>query len=151
MDTSDEKEKFWLNTPLNEMTVSQWESLCDGCGKCCLLKIADAVSQQVRTTRICCRLLNTRTCQCSNYKERFRYVDDCIKLNPNNLKTITWLPKSCAYRLVKEKKPLPDWHPLITKDPKSTIKTGNSVKSFVVHPALVNRPIIAYLLEEPAN
>lgn len=144
----DHSEKFWLTTPLEKMTPSQWESLCDGCGKCCLLKIEEAETQKVRTTKICCRLLNTKTCQCSNYKERFSYVDDCIKLTPENIQTITWLPKSCAYRLVKEKKVLPDWHPLITKDPKSTVKTGNAARNFVVHPALVNKPIIAYLLEE---
>ncbi len=148
MDTTDQKEAFWMNTPLDKMTPSQWESLCDGCGKCCLLKIAEAKTKTVRTTKICCRLLNTNTCRCSNYKERFRYVDDCIKLNPTNIETITWLPRSCAYRLVKEKKKLPNWHPLVTKDPQSTIKSGHSVKNFVVHPALVNKPIIAYLLEE---
>ncbi|MGI2257467.1 YcgN family cysteine cluster protein [Candidatus Cardinium hertigii] len=148
MNATNKKEQFWLSTPLEQMTPVQWESLCDGCGKCCLLKIQEAETQQVRTTKICCRLLNTRTCKCSNYRERFRYVDDCIKLNPTNIKTITWLPKSCAYRLVKEKKGLPDWHPLMTKDLQSTIKSGHSVKSFVVHPALVNKPIITYLLEE---
>ncbi len=148
MDTTGNKEPFWVHIPLDQMTSSQWESLCDGCGKCCLLKIQEAATQQVQATKICCRLLNTKTCQCSNYKERFRYVDDCIKLNPTNVQTITWLPKSCAYRLVKEKKALPDWHPLITKDPQSTVKSGNSVKGFVVHPALVNKPIIHYLLEE---
>ncbi|CAH2560165.1 YcgN family cysteine cluster protein [Cardinium endosymbiont of Oedothorax gibbosus] len=148
MDTTDKKESFWMHTPLDKMTPSQWESLCDGCGKCCLLKVQEAETQQVRTTKICCWLLNTTTCQCSNYKERFRYVDNCIQLKPTNVESITWLPKSCAYRLVKEKKALPNWHPLITKDPQSTVKSGNSVKSFVVHPALVNKAIITYLLEE---
>ncbi|ROT47073.1 YcgN family cysteine cluster protein [Candidatus Cardinium hertigii] len=144
-------EPFWLHTPLKKMTSSQWESLCDGCGKCCLLKIQEAETQKIRTTKICCRLLNTISCQCSNYKERFSYVDDCIKLNAENIQTITWLPKSCAYRLVNENKTLPDWHPLITKDPQSTVKSGNSVRAYAVHPALVNKPVIEYLLEEEVS
>lgn len=142
------KEPFWVTTPLEKMTASQWESLCDGCGKCCLLKVEEAETKQIHTTKICCRLLDTTTCKCSNYKDRFSYVDDCIKLNPRNIQTITWLPNTCAYRLVKEKKTLPVWHPLITKDPESTVKSGHSVKGFVVHPALVNKPIITYLLDQ---
>ncbi len=112
-----EDKRFWVHTPLNEMTAAQWESLCDGCGKCCLFKVQDETTHQIRTTKVGCRLLDIQTCRCSNYKERFRYVDDCIKLNAANVQAITWLPKSCAYRLIKEKKPLPDWHPLVTKDP----------------------------------
>jgi uncharacterized cysteine cluster protein YcgN (CxxCxxCC family) len=143
-----EDERFWVHTPLHKMTTAQWESLCDGCGKCCLFKVQDATTQQIHTTKVGCRLLDTKTCRCSNYKERFRYVDDCIKLNATNIQTITWLPKSCAYRLVKEKKPLPDWHPLVTKDPLSTLKQGHSVRGFVVPPALVRKPLMDYLLEE---
>lgn len=141
-------DKFWLNTALEKMTNSQWESLCDGCGKCCLEKIEDIDTGVVYTTRISCRLLDCQTCRCSNYENRFKYMDDCIKITPKKVREINWLPKSCAYRLVKEKKDLPDWHPLITRDPNSTVKSENSAKGIALHPVLITKSLIDYIIDD---
>ena len=141
-------EKFWLHKSLDEMNQQEWESLCDGCGKCCLEKLEDEDSGQIYTTAISCRLLDCTTCKCSNYEERFKYMDDCIKLTPKKVKEISWLPKSCAYRLVKEKKDLPLWHPLLTNNKNSTIESKNSAKEFVIHPYLITKPFVEYILDD---
>ncbi|MFL1780637.1 YcgN family cysteine cluster protein [Candidatus Hepatincolaceae symbiont of Richtersius coronifer] len=142
------KENFWLNANLYELNNDQWESLCDGCGKCCLEKLEDEDTGIIYTTKVSCRLLNIENCRCNNYKERFRYVDDCIKLTPKKVHQITWLPKTCAYRLVKEGKDLPLWHPLITGDKNSTAASGNSAKEFVIHPVMMTKSMVHYILEE---
>jgi len=139
---------FWQTKSLYEMTQTEWESLCDGCGKCCLEKIEDEDSGKVYTTKISCRLLNLETCKCNEYKNRFQYMNDCIKLTPRKVYSISWLPKTCAYRLVKEKKPLPLWHPLITKNPNSTLHAKQSAKEFAVHPKLMKHHLSTYILEE---
>lgn len=141
-------DKFWLNTPLNKMTNAQWESLCDGCGKCCLEKLEDIDTGIVYTTRVSCRLLDTNTCRCTNYEKRFKYMDDCIKITPKQVETVKWLPKNCAYRLVKEKKDLPNWHPLITGDINSTVKSGNSAKAYAIHPVLIDKEFIDYIIDD---
>ncbi|MDR0483898.1 MAG: YcgN family cysteine cluster protein [Alphaproteobacteria bacterium] len=139
--------KFWLYTPLEKMTNSQWESLCDGCGKCCLEKIEDIDTGEVYTTQISCRLLDPNTCKCVSYETRFKYMSDCIKITPKKVYEIKWLPKTCAYRLVKEKKDLPNWHPLITGNKNSTITSGNSAKEFVIHPSEKQGDIIDYIID----
>jgi uncharacterized cysteine cluster protein YcgN (CxxCxxCC family) len=137
---------FWQKKSLDELNEAEWEALCDGCGKCCLEKIEYIDTNELFTTSVACRLLDTKTCQCSNYKERFSYVDDCIKLNKVNIKTIPWLPKTCAYRLVFEGKDLYDWHPLKSGDKDSTIKSGNSVSNKVIHPKLMKKTIEDYII-----
>lgn len=141
------KAPFWQKASLAQLTHQQWEALCDRCGQCCLLKVKDPVSHKILTTKIGCRLLDVHTGQCTQYKTRFCYVDDCIKLTKANVAQLTWLPKSCAYRLFYEGKPLPSWHPLCTNDPWSTLKSNHSVCRFVVHPALVNKPLDYYILD----
>ncbi|MGV3278860.1 YcgN family cysteine cluster protein [Rickettsiales bacterium LUAb2] len=132
---------FWKYKKLDKMSTSEWESLCDGCGKCCLEKTLNPVTGKIKTTNISCRLLDLETAKCSNYCERFRYMDDCIKLTPALVPKLKWLPNTCAYRLVYEGKDLPKWHPLITKNPNSTIESGNSVKGKAVHPYLVSNTV----------
>jgi uncharacterized cysteine cluster protein YcgN (CxxCxxCC family) len=139
---------FWLKKSLKEMNQAEWEALCDGCGKCCLEKVEDIDTGQVYTTAVSCRLLDTQTCQCTHYENRFKYMDDCIKIGPKNVYEITWLPKTCAYRLVKEGKDLFDWHPLKTGDRLSTLKSGNSAKNFAIHPALMEKELVEYILED---
>ena len=145
---SDVDNKYWLHKSLKDMTTKEWEDLCDGCGKCCLEKVEDEDTGIIYTTKVSCRLLDTQTCRCTNYENRFRYMDDCIKLNVQNVYKINWLPKTCAYRLVKEGKDLYDWHPLKTKDKLSTLKSGNSAKNFAIHPSLMDKHIIEYILDD---
>lgn len=105
---------FWQSKTLDEMTDKEWELLCDGCGQCCLHKLIDADTDELYFTNVACNLLNIHSCQCKHYHDRFKYEPDCIKLTRQNLFTLPWLPKTCTYRLLKENKPLPQWHPLRT-------------------------------------
>ena len=109
-----QQEGFWTNTLLSEMSKSEWESLCDGCGKCCVLKLEDVDSGEIFSTDVGCRLLNCENARCMNYDNRQIEVPDCVVLTPDNLFCLSWMPTSCAYRLVHEGSPLPDWHPLIS-------------------------------------
>lgn len=119
--------RFWTGKKLEELTPRQWESLCDGCGRCCLQKLKNPTTGKVCYTWVACFLLDIQTCRCSNYDLRHILVPDCLKLEPQNIPKLRWLPKTCAYRRVAEGKDLPDWHPLITGDPESVHKTGHSI------------------------
>lgn len=123
---------FWETKTLDEMSLNEWESLCDGCGKCCLHKIEDEDTDEVFYTRIACRLLDTSTCQCSDYPNRLQKVPDCLKLKPEDVTEFHWLPDTCAYRLVAESKPLPEWHHLRTGTAESIHAADASVRSWVV-------------------
>ncbi|SQD03247.1 putative cytoplasmic protein YcgN [Escherichia coli] len=105
---------FWQSKTLDEMSDAEWESLCDGCGQCCLHKLMDEDTDEIYFTNVACRQLNIKTCQCRNYERRFEFEPDCIKLTRENLPTFEWLPMTCAYRLLAEGKDLPAWHPLLT-------------------------------------
>jgi uncharacterized cysteine cluster protein YcgN (CxxCxxCC family) len=119
---------FWETKALNEMTAREWESLCDGCGLCCLIRLEDEDTGEITPTRVACTLFDDQTCRCSNYGRRRLYVSDCIKLTPHNIAELPWMPLSCAYRRLHEGKPLPNWHPLITGDPESVHLAGVSVR-----------------------
>ncbi len=121
-------DNFWQTLSLSEMTYSQWESLCDGCGRCCLHKIEDEDSNEIYFTDIACRYLDEETCQCPHYQMRQRLVPDCLSIDPDWGKKFNWLPKTCAYRLLHEDKPLFDWHPLISGDTNSVHLAGISVR-----------------------
>lgn len=109
------------------MTPEQWESLCDGCAKCCLEKLEDEDTRRILYTNVACKLLDPDTCRCRHYEQRSRIVSDCITLTPAALEDPYWLPATCAYRLVAEGKPLPQWHPLLSGSPDSVIDAGQSV------------------------
>ena len=119
---------FWKTTALERMTPEQWESLCDGCGRCCLHKLRDEDTDEISYTAVSCRLLDTETCRCRKYATRRDWVPDCVSLTPETLAAIDWLPPSCAYRLVAEGKDLPAWHPLNSGDPDSVHRAGVSVR-----------------------
>lgn len=123
---------FWETKPLEAMTPAEWESLCDGCGKCCLHKLQeeeeDGSLGVVMHTNVACRLLDLGSCRCKKYPTRFRYVPDCVQLTPDKVHEVTWLPASCAYRLVAEGKPLAWWHPLVSGDPDTVHQAGISVR-----------------------
>jgi len=121
---------FWRQKSLGEMSAGEWESLCDGCAKCCLEKLEDMDTGVIDHTNVACRLLDLVTCRCKDYDQRQRFV--FVKLTPDNIEEIHWMPSTCAYRLLAEGKGLPDWHPLITGDPNSTYTSGNSSRGRIV-------------------
>ena len=119
---------FWKTKKLSEMTLQEWESLCDGCGICCMYKLEDEETGEIYMTNVACRFLDPKTCVCSLYDERKSAMPTCIKLTPSKVEKLKWLPDTCAYRLVMQGKPLPDWHPLVSGDPQSVNRAGISVK-----------------------
>jgi len=123
---------FWETVPLDRMSRSQWESLCDGCGKCCVHKLEDEETGKLYPTNVACRLLDPRTAQCKDYPNRKAHVPECVRLTPAKLDTIDWLPSSCAYLRVYNGQGLADWHPLVSGDPNSVHRAGISVRGKTV-------------------
>lgn len=123
---------FWQVKKLDEMTGDEWESLCDGCGQCCLHKLEDEDTGDISFTNVACRLLDVTSCQCRNYAARKKLVPDCVILSPDQVPDFPWLPESCAYRLISEGKNLKSWHPLISGTPDSVHKAGISVQGRVI-------------------
>lgn len=125
--------RFWETVPLRKMTPEEWEALCDGCGKCCLNKLEDEDTGEVHFTNIACRLLDGESCRCSSYETRKRHVPECVVLTSGGIGAISyWLPSTCAYRLRAEGRPLYDWHPLISGDPESVHRAGQSVRGWTL-------------------
>lgn len=118
---------FWTSKTLAEMNEAEWESLCDGCGRCCLIKMEDEDTGQYYFTDVACRLFDETTCRCRDYPNRDREVPDCVRLTPDNAGSFGWMPPSCAYRLLAEGKSLPDWHPLVSGRAESVREAGASV------------------------
>lgn len=130
---------FWETKTLEQMRSDEWESLCDGCGLCCLVKIEDEDSGKIFNTTVSCCQLDVETCRCRDYKNRLSDVPMCLQLTIENLPELSWLPESCAYKRISTGQTLPDWHPLITKDKDSVHEAGISAKWFAqseeyVHP-----------------
>jgi uncharacterized cysteine cluster protein YcgN (CxxCxxCC family) len=142
----DEK-PFWETKRLDQMSRAEWESLCDGCGKCCLHKLEDDETGELHPTNIACRLLDRRTGLCSDYKHRHAFVPECVRLTPSKLRQIDWLPSTCAYRLLDEGRPLEPWHPLISGDPESVKKAGISVSGWTVSEDDVGDDYEHYLID----
>jgi uncharacterized cysteine cluster protein YcgN (CxxCxxCC family) len=124
--------RFWETTPLARMSRQEWESLCDGCGKCCIHKLEDEETGEVFPTNVACRLLDRRSGQCSDYRRRHAFVPECVRLTPSKLDQLDWLPSTCAYKLLRDGEPLPAWHPLETGDPESVHRAGQSVRGWTV-------------------
>ncbi len=119
---------FWKTIPLAEMTEEQWESLCDGCARCCLIKLEHPDDGEIVYTRVACQYLNLKTCQCSDYPNRSKLEPFCVQLTVERIRQFTWLPETCAYRLLAEGKDLAWWHPLVSGDPNSVHRAGISVR-----------------------
>ena len=126
-----ETEPFWRVTPLEEMSEAQWESLCDGCGRCCLVKLEDEDTGAIHATDVACRLFDAGACRCRDYANRTTVVPDCVGLTPQAVRTLKWLPPTCAYRLVAAGKDLHWWHPLVSGRADSVVEAGVSVKGRV--------------------
>ena len=124
-------DKYW-ERPLEQLNRAEWESLCDGCGKCCLHKLEDADTGEVFPTNIACKLLDRSTCQCSNYRMRKAIVPDCVRLTYAKIERFGWLPSTCAYRLRAEGRPLPDWHHLVTGSRETVHEAGVSVRGWTI-------------------
>lgn len=122
---------FWRRKALAEMTPDEWESLCDGCGRCCLNKLEDEDTGRVYYTDVGCRLLDGATCRCKDYEHRSELVEDCVRLSPDNVAGLRWLPPTCAYRLVARGRDLYWWHPLVSGDPETVHAAGISVRGRV--------------------
>ncbi len=123
-------EPFWRTKTLEQMNRAEWESLCDGCARCCLLKLEDEDTGDVLLTRLACKLLDVGKCRCSNYENRFSLMPDCLEIDPERVRTLGWLPQSCAYRRVAEGRDLAWWHPLISGSPDTVHDAGISVRGW---------------------
>jgi len=140
---------FW-EKPLTELSKQEWESLCDGCARCCLHKLEDEETGEVHYTSVVCKYLNETSCQCTNYQDRHSLAPDCIWLNPDNVEAFKWLPGSCAYRLRAEGKPLHWWHPLVSGRVESVQEAGMTIRGKCiseehVHPDHLQENIIHWV------
>lgn len=143
-------EQFWREKTLAEMSRSEWESLCDGCARCCLIKLEDEETSMVHYTGVVCRYLDQEACRCTRYEDRTKLVPDCVQLTPDSALDYAWLPDTCAYRLVSEAKDLPSWHHLVSGDRDTVHKAGISVRGKClseehVHPEALEEQVIHWV------
>ncbi|MEO1658909.1 MAG: YcgN family cysteine cluster protein [Pseudomonadota bacterium] len=134
-----DEQPFWERKSLGEMTPQEWESLCDGCGRCCSVTIEDEDEPDViHETSLCCRLFDPEQRRCTRYDERTKIVPECVALTPRNVRDLGFMPDTCAYRLLSEGKPLAAWHPLISGDPQSVERAGIAVPKTLTNETLVS-------------
>ena len=126
------KNQFWKNKAMNEMTPAEWESICDGCGRCCLQKLEDEDTGDVYYTDVVCRYFDEKSCQCTEYQNRSVLVPQCVKLEVGDIDRFHWLPSSCSYKVLHETGDLPSWHPLLTNDVSSVFNAGISIRGRVI-------------------
>ncbi|WP_321339036.1 YcgN family cysteine cluster protein [uncultured Cohaesibacter sp.] len=130
--TAEYEKPFWQVKRLDEMSKAEWESLCDGCARCCLNKLEDWDTGEIIWTNVSCSLLDSDSCRCKDYHNRLATIPDCVPLDAEKVASISWLPPTCAYRLLEEGYDLYWWHPLVSGDPDTIHKAGISVRGRVV-------------------
>jgi uncharacterized protein len=130
---------FWQSKKLHEMTTEEWESLCDNCGKCCLNKLEDEKTGEIRFTSAACNLIDLKTCRCTRYAERTRLVPRCLDVRQLAAEAFHWLPSTCAYRLLSEGEVLPSWHPLVSGRRDGAQRAGVSIASYAISEKQVRR------------
>ena len=133
---------FWKRKTLQQMNADEWESLCDGCARCCMLKLEDELTDEIHFTRVACRLLDTETCRCKDYSRRSEKVSDCIRVTAQMGDNFNWLPKSCAYRRLHEGRELPSWHPLVSESAGSVHRRGVSMRGRCISEAHVHSSLL---------
>ncbi len=139
---------FWKKKPITELTKAEWESLCDGCARCCLIKFQDEEGGEVFHTRVVCRLLDLHRCTCTEYERRTELVPTCLVLSPALIKELKWIPKTCAYRLLAEGKELRSWHPLISGNRESVHRAKISVRHFAISETVVDADQLEDYIDE---
>jgi uncharacterized protein len=144
---------FWKTKTLEQMSRDEWEALCDGCARCCMVKLEDEDSGDIHLTRLACSMLEVKTCRCSNYPNRFSLMADCIDVTVEKVRQLKWLPATCGYRVINEGRELAWWHPLVSGSKETVHQAGISVKSFAMSEKRVkeenyHRYIIADFAEE---
>ena len=123
---------YWRRKSLDEMTHREWEQLCDGCGRCCMLKLEDEDTEEIYLTRLSCKLLDIGRCRCTDYAKRHDKVPDCLSLTPKMVAELEWLPETCAYRLIDEGQDLAWWHPLVSGSAETVHQAGISVRDWAM-------------------
>lgn len=147
-------EPFWRTTPLAALSQSEWESLCDGCARCCLNKLEEEDTGEIHFTSVACTLLDGETCRCRDYEHRQAKVPDCVQLTPDAAATLAWLPPTCAYRLIAEGRDLYWWHPLVSGDPETVHQAGVSVRGRITayeHELTALEDLEAHLADWPGE
>ena len=127
-----QEEPFWRRKRLDEMSSTEWESLCDGCARCCLNKLEDWDTGQIIWTNVACELLDDQKCRCIDYQNRLDTIPDCVPLDVEKVQSLSWLPPTCAYRMLDEGYDLYWWHPLVSGDPETVHAAGISVRGKTV-------------------
>lgn len=141
---------FWERKKLEDMTPQEWESLCDGCGRCCLKKLEDERTGEIAYTDVACKLLDRDRCRCTRYADRAALVPDCVVLDAASARQLHWLPSTCAYRRLADGKPLEWWHPLVSGDPRTVQRAGISVRGRTlsetdVHPEEIAARVVRWI------
>ncbi|MCK0538727.1 YcgN family cysteine cluster protein [Alcanivorax quisquiliarum] len=131
------RERFWERFSLAELNIAEWEALCDGCGRCCLVKLEDEDTGELHYTHLACRMLDTDTSRCLDYAARQQHVPDCVQMTPETA-AWDWLPDTCAYRRLARGEGLASWHPLISGSGASVVEAGISVRGRVFSETLVD-------------
>ena len=143
---------FWRRKTLQQMNVAEWESLCDGCGKCCTYTLEDEETSDLYRTNVACKLFDSGTCGCGDYANRFKTVPECLKVTPQNIETLEFFPPTCAYLLVFEGKDLPDWHHLVCGDREEIHRRGLSVQGRTISESVIGEADLEdFVIEWPED